>query len=65
MDEIEYDIRIHFNNRNSISCGMSELAWFVFRKELAMLSSVKRVEVKKHNSLKIDTYYRAELELMS
>jgi hypothetical protein len=65
MDEIEYDIRIHFNNRNSISCGMSELAWFVFRKELAMLSSVRRVEVKKHGSLKIDNYYRAELELMS
>jgi hypothetical protein len=65
MEEIEYDIRIHFNNRNSISCGMSELAWFVFRKELAMLSSVKRVEVKKHGSLKIDNYYRVELELMS
>ena len=65
MEDIEYDIRIHFNNRNSISCGMSELAWFVFRKELAMLSSVRRVEVKRHNSIKIDTYYPAELELMS
>ena len=61
---MEYEVKIHFNNGKSIACGMSELAWMVFRKELANLSSVRRVEIKASNSITTDTFYRAELELM-
>jgi hypothetical protein len=61
---MEYEVRIFFNSGKSIACGMSELAWIVFRKELANLSSVRRVEIKADNSIKTDTFYRSELELM-
>lgn len=61
---MEYEVKIHFNGGKSISCGMSDLAWIVFRKELANLSSVRRVEIKPVGSITTDTFYRAELELM-
>ena len=61
---VEYEISIYFRDNKKISCGMSELAWFVFRKELANLSSVRRVEIKAVGSIKTDTFYRAELEVM-
>jgi hypothetical protein len=61
---VEYEVSIYFRDNKKISCGMSELAWFVFRKELANLSSVRRVEIKAVGSIKTDTFYRAELELM-
>ena len=61
---MEYEKSMYFRDNKKISCGMSELAWFVFRKELANLSSVRRVEIKAHGSIKTDTFYRAELELM-
>ena len=62
--KMEYEVKIHFNGGKTIACGMSELAWIVFRKELANLSSVRRVEIKAVGSIKTDTFYRAELELM-
>lgn len=61
---MEYEVSIYFRDNKKISCGMSELAWIVFRKELANLSSVLRVEIKANNSIKTDTFYRSELELM-
>jgi hypothetical protein len=61
---MEYEVSIYFRDNKKISCGMSELAWIVFRKELANLSSVLRVEIKANNSITTDTFYRAELELM-
>jgi hypothetical protein len=61
---MEYEVSIYFRDNKKISCGMSELAWIVFRKELANLSSVRRVEIKAVGSITTQTFYRAELELM-
>jgi hypothetical protein len=61
---MEYEISIYFRDNKKISCGMSELAWYVFRKELANLSSVRRVEIKAVGSITIQTFYKAELEVM-
>ena len=60
----EYEVNIYFRDNKKITCGMSDLAWFVFRKELANLSSVRRVEIKAVGSITTQTFYRAELELM-
>jgi len=61
---MEYEVSIYFRDNKKISCGMSELAWYVFRKELANLSSVRRVEIKTVGSITIQTFYKAELEVM-
>jgi hypothetical protein len=61
---MEYEVSIYFRDNKKISCGMSELAWYVFRKELANLSSVRRVEIKAVGSITIQTFYKAELEVM-
>ncbi len=60
----EYEVSIYFRDSKKITCGMSDLAWYVFRKELANLSSVRRVEIKAVGSITTQTFYRAELELM-
>jgi hypothetical protein len=61
---MEYEVSVYFRDNKKISCGMSELAWYVFRKELANLSSVRRVEIKTVGSITIQTFYKAELEVM-
>ena len=61
---MEYEVSIYFRDNKKISCGMSDLAWFVFRKELANLSSVRRVEIKPVGSITTQTFYKAELEVM-
>lgn len=61
MNELE--VNIVFDSGAEMKCGMTELAWQVFKKDLAQTPSVNRVEIRNANGVVWSVLYKEELEM--
>lgn len=59
----ELEVRIVFDSGADMTCGMTELAWQVFKKDLAQTPSVCRVEIRNANGFVWSVLYKEELEM--
>ena len=59
----EYEVKIIFESNAVITLNMNELSWAFFKSNLALISSVKRVEIKDVNSVVWSVLSKPELEM--
>jgi hypothetical protein len=63
MSDNELEVKIVFDSGAEMTCGMTEFAWQVFKKDLAETPSVCRVEIRNANGYVWSVLYKEELEM--